>query len=227
MEMFSEFMILYEKNPLGIRASWSTIYHWRLTPEQPWSIPMMIWLTSFVSNVFMTKHIRSLYTNTPTCLHIDVTHLSLTTAVGALQIYRSVDVGREICRYHNNLHGDANHKKTYMILIFGNISIRCKHNHNKPYQYRRQDVGWHALSIVTHATVWRRKFYLYTTGLTKQYQTNTRMFEDDCRTIYQDKRDFTISLSIGKIYISIRMMTRTCFCYYHVQTYYIIIWCAD
>ena len=49
-----------------------------------------------------------------------------------------------------------------MILFFGCISCGFKHNHNKPYRHWRQDGGWHALPIVTHATAWRRELLLYT-----------------------------------------------------------------
>ena len=148
----------------------------------------------------------SIHTNTPTCLHFDVTHLSLTTAVVALHISRSLDARREIYRYQNNLHGNTYHNKHIWYCFFGNISIRCKHNHNKPYRYRRRDGGWHTPSIVTHATVWRRKLSLYTSGLTKQYQTKIFRFKGHCRTIFQDKRGFTISLTIENIYFSTKMM---------------------
>ena len=47
-------------------------------------------------------------------------------------------------------------------MFFGCISRGFKHNHNRPYQHWRQDGGWHALSIVTHATAWRRELSLYT-----------------------------------------------------------------
>ena len=64
----------------------------------------------------------------PTCLHCDVTHLSLTTGVVALHIpsrrvgvreeHRQarktvwpVDAGRVICRFQNNLCGIINHHK--------------------------------------------------------------------------------------------------------------------
>ena len=64
----------------------------------------------------------------PTCLHCDVTHLSLTTGVVALHIpsrrvgvreeHRQarkivwpVNAGRVICRYQNNLCGIINHHK--------------------------------------------------------------------------------------------------------------------
>ena len=42
----------------------------------------------------------------------------------------------------------TNHFK-YIIIIFflGSLSHRFKHNHNKPYQHRCQDSGWHGLSI--------------------------------------------------------------------------------
>ena len=64
----------------------------------------------------------------PTCLHCDVTHLSLTTGVVALhipswrievreerrqarKIVWPVNAGRVICRYQNNLCGIINHHK--------------------------------------------------------------------------------------------------------------------
>ena len=64
----------------------------------------------------------------PTCLHCDVTHLSLTTGVVALHILSRrvgvrkehrqarktewpVNAGRVICRYQNNLCGIINHHK--------------------------------------------------------------------------------------------------------------------
>ena len=64
----------------------------------------------------------------PTCLHCDITHLSLTTGVVAIhipswrtevreerrqvrKIVWSVNAGRVICRYQNNLCGSINHHK--------------------------------------------------------------------------------------------------------------------
>ena len=115
----------------------------------------------------------------PTCHHCDVAHLSLTTGIVALHIpsWRievreerrqahktvwPVDAGRVICRYQNNLCGIINHHKHIKYSVFGCISRGFKHNHNKPYRHWRQDGGYHALSIVTHATAWRRGLSLYT-----------------------------------------------------------------
>ena len=114
----------------------------------------------------------------PTCLHCDVTQLSLTTGVVALHIpsWRikvreerrqarktvwPVNAGRVICRYQNNSCGIINHHKHIRYCFFGCISGGFKHNHNKPYRHWRQDGGWHAPSIVTHATAWRRELSLY------------------------------------------------------------------
>ena len=51
----------------------------------------------------------------PTCLHSDVTHLSVTVGVVVFHIPSwivwSVNAGREICRYQNNLCGVINHHK--------------------------------------------------------------------------------------------------------------------
>ena len=110
----------------------------------------------------------------PTCLHCDVTHLSLTTGVVALhipswrievreerrqarKIVWPVNAGRVICRYQNDLCGIINHHKHIIYCFFGCLSCGFKHNHNKPYRHWRQDGGWHALPIVTHATAWRRE----------------------------------------------------------------------
>ena len=115
----------------------------------------------------------------PTCLHCDVTHLSLTTGVVALhipswriemreerrrarKIVWPVNAGRVICRYQNNLCGIINHHKHIRYCFFGCLSCGFKHNHNKPYRHWRQDGGWHALPIVTHATAWRRELLFYT-----------------------------------------------------------------
>ena len=110
----------------------------------------------------------------PTCLHCDVTHLSLTTGVVALHIpSRSVGVreehrqarktewpvnaGRVICCYPNNLCGIINHNKHIWECFLRCISRRFKHNHDEQYRHWHQDGGWHALSIVTHAIAWRRE----------------------------------------------------------------------
>ena len=115
----------------------------------------------------------------PTCLHCDVTHLSLTTGVVALhipswrvgvreecrqarKIVWPVIARRVVCRYQNNLCGIINHHKHRRYWFFGCISRGFKHNHNKPYRHWRQDSGWHVLSIVMHATAWRRELSLYT-----------------------------------------------------------------
>ena len=52
--------------------------------------------------------------------------------------------------------------QTYKRVFFGCISRRFKHNHNEPYRHWHQDGGWHALSIVTHATAWRQELQLHT-----------------------------------------------------------------
>ena len=80
----------------------------------------------------------------PTCLHCDVTHLSLTTGVVALHIpsrrvwvreeHRQarktvwpVNAGRVICRYQNNLCGIINHHKhiweCFCDVLFAGLSI--------------------------------------------------------------------------------------------------------
>ena len=41
-------------------------------------------------------------------------------------------------------------------IVFLCISCGFKHNHSKPYRHWRQDSGWHALPIVTHATASHR-----------------------------------------------------------------------
>ena len=73
-----------------------------------------------------------------------------------------VNAGRVICCYQNNLCEIINHHKHIRYWFFGCISCGFKHNHNKPYRHWRQDGGWDALSIVTHATAWRRELSLYT-----------------------------------------------------------------
>ena len=114
-----------------------------------------------------------------TCLHCDVTHLSLTTGVVALhipswmievreerrqarKIVWPVNAGRVICRYQNNLCGIINHHRHIRYCFFGCISCGFKHTRNKPYRHWRQDGGWHVLPIVTHTTAWRRELLLYT-----------------------------------------------------------------
>ena len=109
----------------------------------------------------------------PTYLHCDVTHLSLTTGILALHIplWRvgwceerhqahktvwPVNAGGVICSHPNNLYGIINHHKHIWYCFFLDISRRFKHNHNELYRHWHQDGGWHALSIATHATAWRR-----------------------------------------------------------------------
>ena len=75
----------------------------------------------------------------PTFLHFDVTHISLTTWIVALHIpsWRvgvreerrqkretvwPVNVGRVICRYQNNLYGITNHHKHIWDCLFRNTS---------------------------------------------------------------------------------------------------------
>ena len=108
----------------------------------------------------------------PTCLHCDVTHLSLTTGVVALYIpsWRvgvskehhqarmwPVNAERVICRHQINLCGIINHHKHIREYFWGCISRRFKHNHDEPYRHWHQDSDWHALSIVTHAIARRRE----------------------------------------------------------------------
>ena len=105
-----------------------------VTPDRPWSIPIITWLNNVILHAFMTKYdkIRSKslpnWATSPACLHCDVMHLSLTTGVVALHIpswragvreehrqarktVRPVNAGRVICRYQNNLCGIINHHK--------------------------------------------------------------------------------------------------------------------
>ena len=97
-----------------------------LTPDRPWSIPIITWL----NNVYYKIHPKSPpnLAMSPTCLHCDVTHLSLTPGVVALhipswrievpeerrqarKIVWPVNAGRVICRHQNNLCGIINHHK--------------------------------------------------------------------------------------------------------------------
>ena len=60
-----------------------------VTPDRPWSIPIITWLNNVILHVFTTKKRSKSPPNratSPTCLHCDVTHLSLTTGVVALHI---------------------------------------------------------------------------------------------------------------------------------------------
>ena len=82
----------------------------------------------------------------------------------ARKIVWPVNARGVICRYQNNLCGIINHHKHRRYCFFGCISRGFKHNHNKPYRHWRQDSGWHVLSIVTHATAWRRELSLYYTS---------------------------------------------------------------
>ena len=110
----------------------------------------------------------------PTCLHCDVTHPSVTTGVVALHIplWRvgvheehnqarktvwPVNAGRVICYCQNYLCGIINHHKHIRECFFLCISRRFKHNHHEPYRHWCQDGGWHTLSIVTHTTAWCRE----------------------------------------------------------------------
>ena len=135
---------------------------------QPWSIIM--------SNVHMTNYVKKSLPNratSPTCLHCDVTYLSLTMGALALHIpswsirehaerrqarksIRPVRAGRVICRYQNPLYGIINHHK-YMLNFFASKSCRFKHNHNELDQHYHQDRGWPAVSIVERSTAWRRE----------------------------------------------------------------------
>ena len=72
-----------------------------------------------------------------------------------------------ISRYQSNLYQSP---YTYNSLCFGCINRRFKHNQNDPYRHWHQDGSWHALSIVTHATAWRREFLLYTSRRQGQAQ---------------------------------------------------------
>ena len=117
----------------------------------------------------------------PASIHCDVTYISLTTGVVALHIpLWRFGVREECCRYewHLKLHGQFTQewfitikviylessitRNIYDIVFFGGISHRFEHNHKETYRHWRQDGGWHALSIVTHATHWRRELLLYT-----------------------------------------------------------------
>ena len=83
-----------------------------------------------MKRIYEKIHPKSLpnLATSPTCLHCDVTHLSLTTGVVALhipswrievreerrqarKIVWPVNAGRVICRYQNNLCGIINHHK--------------------------------------------------------------------------------------------------------------------
>ena len=110
-------------------------------------------------------------TTSPTCLHCDVTHLSLPTGFVAFRIpswrvglrekrrqphktmYR-VNAGGVVCRYQNISYVITNHHKHIWDCFWG-INHRFKHNQNEAHRYWRQDGGWRALFVVTHATASR------------------------------------------------------------------------
>ena len=103
------------------------------TPDRPWSIPIPDYnLTKqrCMKRIYDKIHPKSSpnLATSPTSLHCDVTHLSLTTGVVALhipswrievreerrqarKIVWPVNAGRVICRYQNNLCGIINHHK--------------------------------------------------------------------------------------------------------------------
>ena len=141
-----------------------------ITPDYPWSIPIITWLNNFVSNIYQTKYVQILYQIEWHRLHCDVTYFSLMTRVVA---YTSCHEGSKSIRNvkHVKLCGQFmkkgsslsksfmwNHQSpyTYMKLIFRNISHKFKHYHNDSYGYWHRKGGWHALSIVTHANAWRQ-----------------------------------------------------------------------
>ena len=45
-------------------------------------------------------------------------------------------------------------------VVWGGLSCRLKDNRDEPYQIRRADRGWHAISIVAHAIAWYRMLQL-------------------------------------------------------------------
>ena len=102
----------------------------RDVPAGPWSIPIITWLNNVVWNVFTTKYVQNLHQNERRRLlaSIVTSRISLTTGVLALhipswriemreerrkarKIVCSVNAGRVICRYQNNLCGIINHHK--------------------------------------------------------------------------------------------------------------------
>ena len=98
-----------------------------VTPTRPWSIPIMTWLHNRIYDKIRSKSPPNRATS-PSCLHCDVTHLSLTTGVEALHIpsWRvgvreerrqalktvwPVHTRRVIYHHQSNLFGNINHQK--------------------------------------------------------------------------------------------------------------------
>ena len=101
-----------------------------VTPSRPWSIHYNMSKQRYITRIYdkIRSKSRPNRATSPTCLHCDVTHLSLTAGVVALHIpSRRVEVreehrqarktvwpvnaGRVICPYQNNLCGIINHHK--------------------------------------------------------------------------------------------------------------------
>ena len=105
-------------------------------------------------------------------------HLSLTTGVVALHIPSGRARVREERRQERKTVSQViqshsyritnHHKHTWYWFLFWSISCMFKHTENEPYRQRRQDGGWHAFSIVTHTTAWRRELQLYTSRRQEQ-----------------------------------------------------------
>ena len=103
--------------------------------DQPWSIPFTTGLNNFLSNVYTTKYVQNIcQTEQRRILALSVTSyiISLTAGILALPIlswwlrkYKqrrqacenvcTVNAGRAICRYQNNLHGTNSNRNTYGI----------------------------------------------------------------------------------------------------------------
>ena len=70
-----------------------------VTPDRPWSIPIITWQNNFIYEKIRSKSLPNLAPS-PTCLHRDVTYISLTTGIVALHIpsWRTVST-RNVARH--------------------------------------------------------------------------------------------------------------------------------
>ena len=161
----------------------------------------------------------------PTCLHCDVTHLSLTTGIVALHIpsWRvgvreeqrqacktawPYNFGRVICQ--NNLYGIIHHHKHVRASFFGRISNMFKYNHNDTYRHWREGCltpGVVALHIPLSGTIITISRQTFTQS---SYNTSSKRY---VTWIYIDLRRFVIicyilRILISPIYMCLRSISR-------------------
>ena len=100
--------------------------------DQPWSIPFTTRLNNFLSNVYTTKYVQNICQTEQRRILATSYIISFTAGILALPILSwwlrkhkqrrqacenvcTVNAGRAICRYQNNLHGTNSNRNTYGI----------------------------------------------------------------------------------------------------------------